>query len=104
MVFTISDTDLSDARQTLSKLQEDGLIDKVIYDENMAKVSIVGAGMLGTPGIAARMFGALSKAQVNILIVSTSEISVSCLINRDKVEAAVQAIHEEFFEETQLHM
>lgn len=101
IVFTIDNNDLPDAHKTLGQLQEEGLLDKIVYDDNTAKVSIVGAGMLGTPGIAARMFGALSKAHVNILIVSTSEISVSCLIERDKVEAAVQAIHEEFFEEIQ---
>lgn len=101
IVFTIDNNDLPDAHRTLGKLQEEGLLDKIVYDDNTAKVSIVGAGMLGTPGIAARMFGALSKAHVNILIVSTSEISVSCLIDRDQVKAAVQAIHEEFFEEIQ---
>lgn len=99
IVFTINNTELEDAKRVLEKLQDKGQLTKVIYDDNTAKVSIVGAGMLGTPGVAARMFGALGRVGVNILIVSTSEISVSCLINRDDVTKAVQAIHEEFFED-----
>ena len=61
------------------------------------KVSIVGAGMLGNPGIAARMFGALSRAEINIDIISTSEISISCLVKSNVLEKAVNAIHDEFF-------
>ena len=82
IIFTITDTDLEDARRVLGELQSQEKLTTIIYDDNMAKVSIVGAGMLGTPGVAARMFGALGRGGVNILIVSTSEISVSCLINR----------------------
>ena len=69
----------------------------VIHGSNIAKVSIVGVGMLGNPGIAARMFGALQKADVNIDIISTSEISISCLITKDKLKEAANAIHDEFF-------
>ena len=61
--------------------------------------SIVGAGMLGSPGIAAGMFGALAKANVNIDVISTSEISVSCLVPEKDVKTAVNAIHEHFFPE-----
>ncbi len=99
IIFTIDNADLADAKRSLGKLQAEGLLSKIIYDDDMAKISIVGAGMLGTPGVAARMFGALGRAGVNILIVSTSEISVSCLIERENVEKAVQAIHKEFFQE-----
>ena len=70
---------------------------KVLIEENVTKISIVGAGMLGNPGIAARMFGALAKAGVNIEIISTSEISLSCLIKGGHVKEAVNAIHDEFF-------
>lgn len=101
IIFTIADTDLEEAKRVLGELQDQGQLSTIIYDNNMAKVSIVGAGMLGTPGIAARMFGALGKEGVNILIVSTSEISVSCLINRDEVTKAIQAIHKEFLENTE---
>ena len=97
IIFTITDTDLEDARRVLGEFQSQEKLTTIIYDDNMAKVSIVGAGMLGTPGVAARMFGALGRVGVNILIVSTSEISVSCLINRDDVAKAIQAIHKEFW-------
>lgn len=97
IVFTINSADLNDARKSLGKLKRDGLIPEVVYDDDTAKISVVGAGMLGTPGVAARMFGALGSVGINILIVSTSEISVSCLIKREDVDKAVQAIHREFF-------
>lgn len=97
IIFTINDTDLEDAKRVLNKMREEGKIEEVIYDDDTAKVSVVGAGMLGTPGVAARMFGALGKAGVNIDIVSTSEISISCLILRKDLDKAVQAIHDEFF-------
>ena len=69
----------------------------VLIEEDVAKVSIVGAGMLGNPGIASRMFGALAGAGINIDIIATSEISISCLIKSDDVKKAVNAIHDEFF-------
>ena len=97
IIFTIEDTDLPDAKRVLEQMRDEGKLEEVIYDDDTAKVSVVGAGMLGTPGVAARMFGALGKAGVNIDIVSTSEISISCLILRKDLDKAVQAIHDEFF-------
>ncbi len=99
IVFTIDDTDMDDAKKVLDKMRDDGKVEEVIYDDDTAKVSVVGAGMLGKPGVAARMFGALGRADVNIDIVSTSEISISCLILRKDLDKAVQAIHDEFFPE-----
>ena len=97
IVFTIDDTDMEDAKRVLDKMRDDGKVEEVIYDDDTAKVSVVGAGMLGKPGVAARMFGALGRAGINIDIVSTSEISISCLILRKDLTKAVQAIHDEFF-------
>lgn len=97
IIFTINDEDLDDTKRVLEKLRDEGKLDEVIYDNGTAKVSVVGAGMLGTPGVAARMFGALGRAHINIDIVSTSEISISCLIQRKDLDRAVQAIHDEFF-------
>ena len=97
IIFTIDDADLSDAKRVLDALRDEGKVEEVIYDDDTAKVSVVGAGMLGRPGVAARMFGALGRAGVNIDIVSTSEISISCLILRKDLDKAVQAIHDEFF-------
>ena len=97
IVFTIDDTDMEDAKRVLDKMRDEGKVEEVIYDDDTAKVSVVGAGMLGKPGVAARMFGALGRAGINIDIVSTSEISISCLILRKDLTKAVQAIHDEFF-------
>lgn len=97
IIFTIDDADLSDAKRVLDAMRDEGKVEEVIYDDDIAKVSVVGAGMLGRPGVAARMFGALGRAGVNIDIVSTSEISISCLILRKDLDKAVQAIHDEFF-------
>ena len=90
--------------RTAPKIEKvvDGVADKlnavaVLIEEDVAKVSIVGAGMLGNPGTASRMFGALSKAGVNIDIISTSEISISCLVKGSQLKEAINAIHDEFF-------
>ena len=97
MVFTVASSDLVEAKKVVNEVGDKLKAVAVIVEEDVAKVSIVGAGMLGAPGIAARMFGALARANVNIDIISTSEISVSCLIKGDQVKDAVNSIHEEFF-------
>lgn len=97
MVFTISLEDLAQTKIIIDKVAEKINASAVLIEEDVAKVSIVGAGMLGHPGIAARMFGALAKSDVNIDIISTSEISVSCLIKGSQLTEAVNSIHDEFF-------
>lgn len=97
MVFTVSTDDLSAAKQVVDKVAADLTAASVLIEDDVAKVSIVGAGMLGNPGIAARMFGALGKANVNIDIISTSEISISCLVKSAQIKEAVKSIHDEFF-------
>ena len=97
IVFTIAKPDLSQAKPILDSLIKDLGIENVLIGENVAKVSAVGAGMLGHPGIAADMFSALGEAGINIEIISTSEISISCLVEGDKVKEAVRAIHAKFF-------
>lgn len=99
IIFTIDNNDLDDAKKVLEQMKADGIIPTAIYSDDVAKVSIVGAGMLGAPGVAARMFGALAKADINIDIIGTSEISISCLIPREDLTKAVQSIHAEFFGE-----
>ena len=81
------------AREVLAQLQQSIDIEAVNIDEKMAKVSIIGAGMLGQPGVAAQMFDILSKEGINIEIISTSEISISCLVAEDRVKDAVRVIH-----------
>lgn len=82
---------------------------EVFVDENIAKVSLVGTGMKSSPGVAARAFKALADNKVNILMISTSPIRISVVVDGDQVETAVQCLHTEFgldsdsiFEETQL--
>lgn len=69
----------------------------VVYDKGVAKVSIVGAGMESHPGVAATMFEALFEANINIQMISTSEIKISVLIDGVDADKAVSAIHDKFF-------
>ena len=94
IVFTITRDDVNLAKQVLDTLSATMSMEECIINENMAKVSIVGAGMLGQPGVAAKMFGILSDEDVNIEIISTSEISISCLIAEEHIKTAVRAIHD----------
>jgi aspartate kinase len=99
MLFTVSLSDLDICRKIVEPVAKEMGAIKVVADINVAKVSVVGAGMLGSPGIAATMFGALSKVNINIGVISTSEISISCLVDQDKAKQAVNAIHQAFFKE-----
>lgn len=99
MVFTVTADDLGQAKQIVDKVADELNAVAVLIEQDVAKVSIVGAGMLGNPGIAARMFKALSEANINLDVISTSEISISCLIKADKIKEAVNAIHDEFFKD-----
>lgn len=99
MVFTVASSDRAVAKPIVDKVAEKLGAVAVLIEDDVAKVSIVGAGMLGNPGIASRMFGALSKAGINIDVISTSEISISCLIKKDVLKEAVNAIHDEFFQD-----
>ena len=70
--------------------------EEIDVDDNVSKVSIVGAGMVTNAGVAARMFEALYQADINIKMIATSEIKVSVLIDRKDAERAVKAIHDKF--------
>lgn len=97
IVFTCQKADMADAAGVLETLKPEMGFSRVDMEANVAKVSVVGAGMLGNPGIAAGMFGALAAKNINLIIISTSEISISCLIPKDQVEVAVNAVHDHFF-------
>ena len=101
MVFTIAADDLSRARPIVDQVANNLNAIAVLVEDDVAKVSIVGVGMLGNPGIAARMFGALAEADINIDVISTSEISISCLVKTSSIKDAVNAIHNEFFPENE---
>lgn len=94
IVFTITLDDVVLAREVLDGLKAETKMEEYVINEKMAKVSIVGAGMLGEPGVAAQMFGILGEESINIEIISTSEISITCLIAEDRVKDAIRAIHD----------
>ena len=94
IVFTITLDDVVLARKVLDNLKAETKMEEYVINEKMAKVSIVGAGMLGEPGVAAQMFGILGEENINIEIISTSEISITCLIAEDRVKDAIRAIHD----------
>ena len=95
--FTVPLADADRAAEALEELKESLCFDHLSVDTNVCKVSIVGAGMMSASGIAALMFEALYDAKINIQMISTSEIKVSVLINKDYADQAVQAIHNKFF-------
>ena len=96
--FTVASSSLKDALSVLEPFMEKYGAE-IVHDENVAKVSIVGAGMETHAGVASRMFEALYSAQVNIQMISTSEIKVSVLIDRADADRAVSAIHDAFLPE-----
>ena len=96
--FTVGQDNLKAAIEMLNPYAESLGASSVVYDENVAKVSIVGAGMESHPGVAAEMFEAMFEANINIQMISTSEIKISVLINKADGDRAVEAIHEKFFE------
>ena len=95
--FTIAQDNLKLALDLLEPYAEALGATSVVYNEHVAKVSIVGAGMESHPGVAADMFEALYGANINIHMISTSEIKISVLIDESEADAAVQAVHNKFF-------
>lgn len=94
--FTVPKSNLSSALEILEGLTEAMGAKEILHTENVAKVSIVGAGMVNNPGVAAMMFEALADAQINIHMISTSEIKISVLVNAADADRAVEAIHDKF--------
>jgi aspartate kinase len=92
--FTVDRSDLLTATETIRAL--DGVCSEVRTDEQIGKVSIVGAGMRSHPGVAARVFEVLGREGINIEMISTSPIKISCVIAGDRVADAVRALHEAF--------
>ena len=95
--FTVAKNDVDDAIRIMHEVVDAVGAEAVSADSNVAKVSIVGAGMVSSSGIAALMFEALYDAKINIKMISTSEIKVSVLIDAEHADKAVQAIHNKFF-------
>ena len=97
--FTVKRDDADQAAELLTEYKESIGFDHIDVDKTVVKVSIVGAGMVDDAGVAAKMFGALYDADINIQMISTSEIKVSVLLDENDGNAAVQAIHDKFFGE-----
>jgi aspartate kinase len=96
LTFSVAESDLKAAVKLVrSALKKIGA-KSIASAGGIAKLSIVGTGMLGTPGIAGRMFRALADAGINIEMISTSEIRITCLVARDQVEKGVRVLHKAF--------
>lgn len=94
--FTISRPDLKKAMGILAKLKKILKAENVVEDNTIAKISIVGVGMKSHPGVAAKMFEVLANSGINIEMISTSEIKISCVIREDQVTKAVTQLHKAF--------
>ena len=95
LTFTIKSDDLKKTEK-LIKQNKSISYRKLSFDKNLSKVSIIGVGMITTPGITYRMFQALASKQINILVISTSEIKISVLVSSKNVKKAIAALHKEF--------
>jgi aspartate kinase len=96
IAFTIERDEFNRARPVVNEIVMKIGASGMSYKTDVAKVSIVGAGMQSNPGVAANMFDALAHKDINIHMISTSEIKISCIINEDDIETAVQALHDKF--------
>ena len=96
IAFTVPKTELHEALAIIEEHKDAFTANSFKYDEHVAKVSIIGAGMTSNPGVAAKMFEALYGANINIQMISTSEIRITVLIDENDVTRAMRAIHDKF--------
>lgn len=94
--FTVETKDLAKAQEVVKRIVKEIGAGGVKYDKNIAKISVVGIGMRSHSGVAAKMFSALAKKGINIDMISTSEIKISCVLKRTRAEEAVRAVHKAF--------
>jgi len=94
--FTVSRKEVKTAREIVGKAAREVGSERVEVDENVSKISIVGVGMISHSGVAARMFATLAREGINIEMISTSEIKISCVVHTKYTELAVMALHEAF--------
>ena len=102
--FTVAKSDLAAAEELLESYRESIGFDSIEVSDQIAKISIVGAGMINNPGVASDMFGALYNADININMISTSEIKVSVLVDLADADRAVQVVHDKFFKLSLIHI
>jgi aspartate kinase len=96
LTFTVARSDLSRAMAIVEPAAKTIQAKRCVADSKLAKVSIIGTGMMNMPGYAAKMFRTLYAQGINILLITTSEIRITCIISEDRVEDAVQALHRAF--------
>ena len=96
IAFTIDKSDLEKTKEILEQVKSKLSFGNVYIDDKIAKISIVGAGMIDHPGIAAKMFRTLASLDINIKMISTSEIKISCLVEQSRANDAVEALHKVF--------
>jgi aspartate kinase len=96
IAFTVAQPDAEQAKALLEQARQDLGYGEIVVNPAIAKVSIVGSGMVGQPGVAAKMFEALYRQAINIQMIATSEIKVSCVVAEADGVTALQAIHETF--------
>jgi aspartate kinase len=96
VTFTIKRDDLKKTKSLMESLKSELGYDSILADDAVSKVSIVGAGMITHPGVAYKMFNALSSKNINIQVISTSEIKISVLVDEKNTKEAVQVIHQVF--------
>ena len=96
VTFTVKRDDMETAKNIIENLKKDIIFENLLTDKKVSKVSIVGAGMITHPGVAYKMFNALSSQNINILVISTSEIRISVLVDDKNAELAVKILHSAF--------
>ena len=95
LTFTIKTEDLNKTKKII-KANKNINFRKLIFEKGVSKISIIGVGMVTTPGVTFRMFQALAKKKINIQVISTSEIKISVLIDKKNTKKALLALHKEF--------
>ena len=96
LTFTVAKGDLEKAMEVVKSIADSIGAKQCVSDAKLGKVSVIGTGMQNTPGYAARMFSALSEQEINIQLITTSEIRITCIISEAKVEEAVRVLHRAF--------
>jgi len=96
LTFTVAKSQLARAMEVVEPIAKSIGVRECVSDSRLGKVSIVGTGMQNTPGYAVRMFGTLSEQGINIQLITTSEIRITCIIDEARVKDAVRALHRVF--------
>jgi aspartate kinase len=96
VTFTVHETDLDETKKVLQDLKEKLNAGQVLADSDIAKVSLIGAGMVGQPGVAAKFFEVLGQANINIKMIGSSEMKLTCVVSKEQASEAARLIHDAF--------